>query len=134
MSEARREDWRSHQERSTPFMVRLIVWLAKNLPRAAIRPLLYPIVGYFMLTSPTSRAASRDYLRRALAREPAWRDQWRHFFAFASCTLDRIFLLSRRYQSLDVTVDRPGPCAQPWREAGVACCSWRISAAPSHCG
>lgn len=107
MNEARKEDWRSHQERSTPFMVRFIVWLAKNLPRAAVRPLLYPIVGYFMLTSPTSRAASRDYLRRALAREPAWRDQWRHFFAFASCTLDRIFLLSRRYQSLDVTVDRP---------------------------
>lgn len=88
-------------------MVRLIVWLAKNLPRAAVRPLLYPIVAYFMLTSPSSRAASRDYLRRALQREPGWRDQWRHFFAFASCTLDRIFLLSGRYRCLDVVVDRP---------------------------
>ena len=29
-----------------------------------------------------------------LGHEPTWRDQWRHFFAFASCTLDRIFLLS----------------------------------------
>jgi predicted LPLAT superfamily acyltransferase len=107
MSKGPAPDWRSHRERSTPFMVRLIVWLARCLPRAAVRPLLYPIVGYFMLTSPTARAASAGYLRRALAREPHWRDQWRHFFAFASCTLDRIFILSKRYSDLDVTVDRP---------------------------
>ena len=100
-------DWRGHQERSTPFMVRLIVWLARHLPRAAVRPLLYPIFAYFMVTSPAARAASADYLRRALPREPGWRDQWRHFFAFASCTLDRIFLLSHRYSHLDVRVDRP---------------------------
>jgi predicted LPLAT superfamily acyltransferase len=100
-------DWRGHQERSTPFMVALIVWLARNLPRWLVRPLLYPIVGYFMLTSSVARAASRDYLRRVLARQPGWRDQWRHFYAFASCTLDRIFLLSNRYSELDVAVDRP---------------------------
>ena len=100
-------DWRSHEERSTPFMVRLIVWLARTLPRAVVRPLLYPIVAYFMLTSPAARGASVDYLRRALAREPGWRDQWRHLFAFASCTLDRIFLLSMRCSELAVDVDRP---------------------------
>lgn len=88
-------------------MVRLIVWLARHLPRALVRPLLYPIVGYFMLTSPKARRASRDYLRRVLTSEPGWRHQWRHFFAFASCTLDRIFLLSNRYSDLDVSVDRP---------------------------
>lgn len=101
------QDWRSHQERSSPFMVRLIVWLARHLPRAAVRPLLHPIVGYFMLTSPGPRAASTDYLRRVLPRKPGRRDQWRHLFAFASCTLDRIFLLSDRHAELDVEVDRP---------------------------
>ena len=101
------QDWRSHQERSSPFMVRLIVWLARHLPRAAVRPLLYPIVGYFMLTSPGPRAASTDYLRRVLPRAPGWSDQWRHLFAFASCTLDRIFLLSERHAELAVEVDRP---------------------------
>jgi predicted LPLAT superfamily acyltransferase len=100
-------DWRSHQERSTPFMVRLIVWLARNLPRALVRPLLYPIVAYFMLTSHAARKASADYLRRALGHAARWRDQWRHLFAFASCTLDRIFILSKRYHDLDVSVDRP---------------------------
>jgi predicted LPLAT superfamily acyltransferase len=101
------QDWRDHRERSTPAMVRLIVWLATNLPRAAVRPFLYPIVAYFVLTSPAARRASREYLARALGRRPRWRDTWRHFFAFASCTLDRIYLLSKRSADLDVAVDRP---------------------------
>lgn len=100
-------DWRSHKERSTPSMVRLIVRLATILRRPVMRALLYPIVAYFLLTGPAARAASRDYLRRALGRDPRWRELWRHFFTFASCTLDRIFLLSRRHQSIEVAVDRP---------------------------
>jgi predicted LPLAT superfamily acyltransferase len=101
------KDWRSHKERATPSMVRLIVGLATTLRRPLVRPLLYPIVAYFVLTSPTARRASRDFLRRVTGQEPRLRDVWRHFFAFASCTLDRIFLLSRRHQSIDVDVDRP---------------------------
>ena len=100
-------DWRSHKERSTPSMVRLIVRLATILRRPVMRALLYPIVGYFLLTSPGARSASRDYLRRVLGRNPRWREQWRHFFTFASCTLDRIFLLSKRHESIEVGVDRP---------------------------
>ncbi|HMN44788.1 MAG TPA: hypothetical protein PKE27_09460 [Povalibacter sp.] len=107
MTDTPQQDWRSHKERSTPSMVRLIVWLATHLRRSTVRPVLYPIVAYFLLTSPAARRASRDYLQRALNREPRWRDHWRHFFAFASCTLDRIFLLSKRYQELDVAVERP---------------------------
>jgi predicted LPLAT superfamily acyltransferase len=60
-----------------------------------------------MHTSAAARTASADYLRRVLGRDAGWREQWRHFFSFASCTLDRIFLLSRRYSELDVAVDRP---------------------------
>ncbi len=107
MTDTPPRDWRSHKERSTPSMVRLIVWLATHLRRATVRPVLYPVVAYFLLTSPTARRASRDYLRRVLDKAPRWRDHWRHFFAFASCTLDRIFLLSKRYQELDVAVERP---------------------------
>jgi predicted LPLAT superfamily acyltransferase len=101
------QDWRSQKERSTPFMVRLIVWLAMHLKRPFVRPLLYPIVAYFMLTGGDARKASRAYLRRTLGHEPAWLDQWRHFFAFASCTLDRIFMLAERFESFDIAVHRP---------------------------
>jgi predicted LPLAT superfamily acyltransferase len=101
------QDWRSQKERSTPAMLRLIVWLAMKLKRRFVRPLLYPIVAYFLITGGPSRRASRDYLRRTFGHEPTWRDQWRHFFAFASCTLDRIFMLSNRFESLDIEVHRP---------------------------
>ena len=101
------QDWRSHKERSTPMMLRLIVTLAMKLRRSFVRPLLYPIVAYFLITGGPARKASRDYLRRTIGHEPTWRDQWRHFFAFASCTLDRIFMLSNRFDSLDIEVHRP---------------------------
>jgi predicted LPLAT superfamily acyltransferase len=101
------QDWRAQKERSTPSMLRLIVSLAMNLKRPFVRPLLYPIVAYFALTSAAPRKASREYLRRTLGHEPTWRDQWRHFFAFASCTLDRIFMLSERFQDIEIDVHRP---------------------------
>jgi len=55
-------------------MVRIIVRLATTLRRPVVRALLYPIVAYFLLTSPAARTASRDYLRRVLGRRPSWRD------------------------------------------------------------
>jgi predicted LPLAT superfamily acyltransferase len=100
-------DWRSQKERSSPAMVRFIVWLAANLRRRYVRPVLYPVVAYFMLTSKDSRAASRNYLRRTLGHEPSRLDQWRHFFAFASCTLDRIYFLGERFKDIDIDVHRP---------------------------
>jgi predicted LPLAT superfamily acyltransferase len=88
-------------------MLRLIVSLAMKLKRSVVRPLLYPIVGYFVATSAVARRASREYLRRTLGHEPSLRDQWRHFFAFASCTLDRIFMLSERFEDIVFDVNRP---------------------------
>jgi len=105
------EDWRKQQERSTPLMLRIIVTLAMRAPRPLVRSLLYPIVAYFLLTAPQARLASSGYLRRALGREPTWRDCWRHFFYFASCTLDRIYLLSERFTTFDIEVDRPAAVA-----------------------
>ena len=96
------EDWRQQTERSTPFMLHLIVFMATKLHRSWVRPILYFIVAYFLLTGGPARAASTDYLRRVLGRRPTLRDQWRHFFAFASCTLDRIFLMSKNHAQIRV--------------------------------
>jgi predicted LPLAT superfamily acyltransferase len=102
-------DWRQQGERSTPIMLRTLVVLASRLPRTGVRLLLYPIVAYFFLSSPRSRAASRDYLQRALKRPVHSGDVWRHFFTFAACTLDRIFLLSQKAARIRVTALRaPG--------------------------
>lgn len=85
--------WEHQRERSTPFMLALLIRLARWFGRAPTRLLLYPIVAYFLLTGGAAREASRQYLRRALGREPTWLDGARHFFAFAACALDRVFFL-----------------------------------------
>jgi|HigsolmetaAR202D_1030399.scaffolds.fasta_scaffold00150_25 predicted LPLAT superfamily acyltransferase len=103
----KKQDWRSQRERSTLFWLRLIVWLAMHLPRHVVRFFLYPTVAYFILTSGQARKASRDYLRRTLGHEPSWLDHWRHFFAFASCTLDRIYLLAEKFDAIDIDIHRP---------------------------
>jgi predicted LPLAT superfamily acyltransferase len=101
------QNWRSQKERASMFWLRLIVWLATHWKRRWVRLFLYPTVAYFLATSRTARRASRDYLRRTLDREPTLADHWRHFFAFASCTLDRILFLSDRTEGIDIDVHRP---------------------------
>jgi len=85
---------------------------------APVRLLLYPIVGYFLLTAGAVRQSSVGYLRRVLGHEPGWRDQARHFFAFASCALDRVFLLGGGRQQLDVKEHRHGPILEIARGGG----------------
>ncbi|MGH8461997.1 MAG: lipid A biosynthesis acyltransferase [Stenotrophobium sp.] len=100
-------DWQRQRERSNPLMLRLLLWIAHAVGRRCTRLLLYPIVGYFLLTGGAAKKASRDYLRRVLGREPDWRDMARHFHVFASVSLDRFFLLGGDARDFDVRIDRP---------------------------
>ncbi len=97
-------EWVAKPERSNTFAIRTIVWVARTLGRRMARLLLYPICIYFLAFSPRTNAASRKYLSKALGRQPALADLFRHYFAFASTVLDRIFLLSDQFDMLDVRV------------------------------
>jgi predicted LPLAT superfamily acyltransferase len=110
--------WKAQRERSTPLMLALLIGLARTLGRAPVRLLLYPIVAYFLLTGGSQRQASRGYLQRVLGRVPGLRDQARHFFTFASCALDRVFLLGGGRDQLDVEEHRHGPILEIAREGG----------------
>ncbi len=94
--------WQSQQERSTPFALKTIRWIAMNLGRRAARILLYPITLYFLLFAPVQRRASRHYLKRVLNREPSWLDVGRHIFCFASTILDRVYLMTGQFHQLDI--------------------------------
>lgn len=98
--------WELQRERSTVFMLRVLVGIARLFGRRVARLLLYPSVAYFLLAAPKPAAASRAYLQRVLGRAPRLADRWRHFFTFASCTLDRVFLLAGRTHDLDVRLQR----------------------------
>lgn len=96
--------WAGQQERSNRATLRLMAWIAVHLGRRTARLLLHPISLYFLLLSPAARRNSQRYLRRALGREPGWRDRYRHLHAFASVVLDRIYLARGGLADLSVQV------------------------------
>jgi predicted LPLAT superfamily acyltransferase len=101
---ARQADWAHTPERGNMFMLRVMTWISLRLGRHAARGVLYLIAAYFLLFSPTTRAASGDYLRRALGRPARWRDLYRHFFTFAATVHDRVYLINRRFDMFDIDV------------------------------
>ena len=95
--------WHEHGERGTTLALRALRFAALRLGRRVIRPVLYPVALYFALTSSAARRVSREYLARVLPTPPRFRDVLRHIFAFASISLDRVFLLTNTHE---FTVER----------------------------
>jgi predicted LPLAT superfamily acyltransferase len=85
-------------------MLRLIRWIATHLGRGPARSLLFPITLYFLLTAGTQRRASREFLGLALGRPATLLDQARHFHSFASTILDRVYLLTNRFDCFDLKI------------------------------
>ncbi|BCK86511.1 hypothetical protein MIZ01_0273 [Sideroxyarcus emersonii] len=97
-------EWTAKPERSNLLAIRFIVWVALALGRPVARLFLYPTSLYYMLVAGEARAASKQYLRKALGREPRIGDGFRHIHAFAATILDRVFLLNGRFDKFDVRV------------------------------
>ena len=53
-------NWEQQEERSNPLMLRLLLWIAHALGRRTARLLLYPIVGYFLVTGGAALATIVD--------------------------------------------------------------------------
>jgi predicted LPLAT superfamily acyltransferase len=86
--------WHERGERGSTLALKALRFAALKLGRRVIRPVLYPLSLYFVLTSGATRRVSRDFLARVLPRPPRFRDVLRHVFSFASISLDRVFLLT----------------------------------------
>ena len=96
--------WLQQKERGSPFLIRLIGFLARKLGRSTVRLLLYPISLYYVFFVPTCRKASHYYLARVFGRSPRFAEVFRHFHTFAATILDRVYLLSDRFDLFDVEV------------------------------
>ena len=94
--------WLAQQERGHEGSIRVGAWLALRIGRRVARLLLHPVTIYFALFSIDAKAASRQYLRRVLEREPRFADIYRHYYTFAATTLDRIYFLKDRFAGFDV--------------------------------
>lgn len=100
---ATRADWLRRPERSNMFWLRVMTWISLHLGRTIGRGVLHLIALYFLLFAPAARRASKDYLRRALARPPSWLDAYRHFLGFASTIHDRVYLVNDRHDLFDIS-------------------------------
>lgn len=98
------QDWTAQPERGALPLIKLGVWVALRLGRPVARLFLYPICLYFFVSSPTASRSSRRYLARVLGRRPRLADIFRHYLTFASCVLDRVFLLNEQTEQFDIRV------------------------------
>jgi predicted LPLAT superfamily acyltransferase len=98
------QSWQLQAERGSPGALALITFIGTRIGRGAARALLYPISVYFLLTARAARQGSRAYLRRILRREPTWIEIFRHIHSFACTILDRVFLLTGKFEHFDITV------------------------------
>lgn len=98
------QHWTRLPERGSPLALWLIRWIALHVGRPAGRLLLYPIILYFLVAAGTARRNSRRYLRRALGREPGWREVFRHIHCFAATILDRVYFLTGRLECFQIEI------------------------------
>jgi predicted LPLAT superfamily acyltransferase len=97
-------DWRRRPERGSQTALHVMAYLSIQLGRPVGRVLLYLIAGYYFVFAPTARRYMRDYLRRALGREPRARDRFRLIMTFATAIHDRIYLLAGRYEQFEISM------------------------------
>jgi len=97
--------WADAPERGSATLLRIMILLSLRLGRPVARRLLHLIAAYFFAFAPGARRSSRQYLRRALGREPGARDRYRQVFAFASTILDRLYLMRERYGLFAISIE-----------------------------
>ena len=106
--EAREKDeinWKKTQDRGSPWLINLIIWIILNLGRTIGRLFLFPIVLYFVLNSST-RKYSKCYLQRNFStagkNKPGITALYKHYYSFANMLLDRVFFLTGNTQKFAI--------------------------------
>ena len=97
--------WTAQPERGSKAIVRLGVFLVRHGGWTLGRLIALLCTVWFLATSARARAASRDYLRRALDRPVGFADVARHFSNFSAAVLDRVFLLTGQMDGYDVQTE-----------------------------
>src|SRR5258708_663947 len=103
-------DWSRLVERGSPLGIRIVAACYRLMGERAARLLLYPVVGYFLLTGSAARRASQDYFARLqrFAGEggrtppPGWATSFRHMMAFAESALHKLAAWMGRGDTLNV--------------------------------
>lgn len=98
------QNWKDEKERSNPFTLRIICWIALNLSRSFARLWLYPITLYFLLTSPRVRFSSRNYLKRIPGKNGNIFQIAKHIYYFSATVLDRVYFLTNQLYRFEIEI------------------------------
>jgi len=101
-------EWTEQKERSNPFTLRLICYIALNISRGFSRLLLWPITLYFFISSPSARFSSRQYLRRVPGYQGNVWEVIRHIHHFSGTILDRVYFLTNQFNRYKIKVHDEG--------------------------
>ena len=96
--------WTDQKERSNPFALRLICWIALHISRSFARFWLWPITIYFYLFAPRVRRASAQYLQHFPGHRGDFIDVIRHIHHFSAVVLDRVYFLTDQFSKFDVSI------------------------------
>lgn len=96
--------WRRQPERGSRTAIRAMAWVAQSLGRPVARVLLYPICAYFVVASRSARHAVARFRARVLGCSAGWGDLFRHYYAFASTILDRLYFLLARFDLFEIHI------------------------------
>jgi predicted LPLAT superfamily acyltransferase len=108
MSERVQGHWARMPERGTRLGLRFLTACYRLLGERLLGLVLYPVVGYFLLTGGVARRASMDYFARlrrfsgGATPAPGWRTTFRHMRAFAESALHKVGAWAGRLDSIEV--------------------------------
>jgi predicted LPLAT superfamily acyltransferase len=98
-------EWLKRPEGGSTLALSLLKTTALTLGRTITRLVLLPVTAYFLIRRAPERRASRAYLQRIFGRAPTWLEVARHFHAFASVTLDRVYFLTDDLWRFDIRLE-----------------------------
>ncbi len=102
--QAAKPGWAAQAERGNLLALKVIAWIALHLGRRVSRWILLPIVAYFYISAPKARRASKAFLSRIPGQAHGSLAVFKHLYAFAAVTLDRVYFLNGRMDLFDVDI------------------------------
>ena len=101
--------WSSVEERGSSLGIQILVWLYRIFGQWIFRIALIPIIGYFMLTGKSARAASYQYWKQLyryqnIDKKISWTTVYNHFYQFGLSAIDKIRAWLGDIKRSDVTL------------------------------
>lgn len=98
------DSWFTRREAGSRSAIRFSIRIVEHLNRTCARRLLFLVVIYFLLVRRQEREGSTRFLTRVFGQKPKLNQVYRHFASFAAVTLDKFYIATNRFDSMQAKV------------------------------